>query len=115
MQAEGDVDHPLLCEALQIGNPGTFEVRGCGGVSYVDPADGLLSVQEVHSCGLFGAGGQQAVDRAAAQRGGLDVLGVGDQQDRQTVDWNCSMDTTNGEQEERKRERPHRVGQTVVC
>lgn len=106
MQAEGDVDHSLLCEALQIGNPGTFEVSGRGRVSYMDPADGLFGVQEVHGRGLFGAGGQQAVDRAAAQGGGLDVLGVGDQQDRQTVDWNCSMDTTNGEQEERKKNVP---------
>ena len=102
VQAEGNVDHPLLCEALQTGNPGTFEVRGRGGVSYVDPADGLLGVQEVHGRGLFGASGQQAVDRAAAQGGGLDVLGVGDQQDRQTIDRSCSMDTTYGEQEEHK-------------
>ncbi|TNN81332.1 hypothetical protein EYF80_008388 [Liparis tanakae] len=70
-----------------IGNLGTFEVCGCGCVSDMDPADSLLVVEEVHGCGLFGAGGQQAVHRGAAQGGGLDVLGVGDQQDRQTVYW----------------------------
>lgn len=58
MQAEGDVDDSLLCEALQIGNLGTFEVCGCGCVSDMDPADSLLGVEEVHGCSLFGAGGQ---------------------------------------------------------
>lgn len=87
MQAERDVDDSLLSEALQIGNLGTFEVRGRGGFSHMDPADHFLSVQEVHGCGLLGASGQQAVDCCAAQRGGLDVLGVGDQQHRQTVHW----------------------------
>lgn len=65
MQAEGDVNDSLLCEALQIGDLGTFEVCGCGGISYMDPADSLLGVEEVHSRGLFGASGQQAVDCGA--------------------------------------------------
>lgn len=94
MQAEGDVDDPLLGEALQIGNLGTFQVRGRRGVSHVDPADGLLGVDEIHGRGLFGAGGQQAVDSGAAQGGGLDVLGVGDQQDGQTVDRYCDRNRT---------------------
>lgn len=87
VQAEGDVDDSLLCEALQIRDLGTLEVRGCGGVSHVDPADGLLGIEEVHRRRLFGAGGQQAVDRGAAQRCGLDVLRVGNQQNGQTVHW----------------------------
>lgn len=87
VQAEGDVDDSLLSEALQIWDLGALEVCGRGRVPDVDPADGLLSIQEVHGCGLFGAGGQQAVDSGATQGGGLDVLGVGDQQDGQTVDW----------------------------
>lgn len=93
MQAEGYVDDSLLCEALQIGDLGTFEVCGRGGVSHMDPADSLLGVEEVHCCGLFGAGGQQAVDCGATQGGGLDVLGVGDQQDRQAVyrHWNATQ------------------------
>lgn len=82
VQAKGDVDGSLLREALQIWDLGTFEVCGRGGVSYVDPANSLLGIEEVHGCGLFGAGGQQAVDSGATQGGGLDVLGVGDQQDR---------------------------------
>lgn len=53
----------------------------------MDPADSLLSVEEVHGRGLLGAGGQQAVDCGAAQRSGLDVLGVSDQQDGQPVYW----------------------------
>lgn len=58
----------------------------------MDPADSLLGIEEVHGCGLFGAGGKQAVDSGATQGGGLDVLGVGDQQDRQTVyrHWNVT-------------------------
>lgn len=57
----------------------------------MDPADSLLSVEEVHRCGLFGAGGQQAVHCSAAKGGDLDVLGVGDQQDRQTVYWHWKV------------------------
>lgn len=53
----------------------------------MDPADSLLNIEEVHGCGLFGAGGQQAVDCSAAKGRDLDVLGVGDQQDRQAVYW----------------------------
>lgn len=94
VQAERNIDDSLLCEALQIWDLGTFEVCGRRGVSYVDPADSLLGVKEVHGCGLFGAGGQQAVDSGAAQGGGLDVLGVGDQQDRQTVYWHWNVTWT---------------------
>lgn len=94
VQAERNVDDSLLREALQIWDLGTFEVCGRRGVSYVDPADSLLGVEEVHGCGLFGAGGQQAVDSGAAQGGGLDVLGVGDQQDRQTVYWHWNVTWT---------------------
>lgn len=87
MEAEGDVDDPLLREALQVGDPGALEVRGRGRVAHVDPADRLLGVEEVHGRGLLGGGGQQAVDGGAAQGGGLDVLGVGDQQDGQAFHW----------------------------
>lgn len=51
----------------------------------MNPADGLLSINEVHGRGLLGADGQRAVDRGAAQGGGLDVLGVGYQEDRQPL------------------------------
>lgn len=87
VQAEGNVDDSLLGEALQIWDLCTFEVCGRRRVSHVDPAHRLLGIHKVHGGGLFGAGGQEAVDGGAAQRGGLDVLGVGNQQDRQTVDW----------------------------
>lgn len=64
----------------------------------MDPADCLLGVEEVHGRGLFGAGGQQTVDCGAAKRGGLDVLGVGDQQDGQTVHrhWRCDTVDRSG-------------------
>lgn len=87
VEAEGDVDDPLLREALQVWNPGALEVCRRGRVAHVDPADRLLDIEEVHGGGLFGGGGQQAVDSGAAQGRGLDVLGVGDQQDRQAVHW----------------------------
>lgn len=61
----------------------------------MDPADSLLGIEEVHGCGLFGAGGQQAVDTGAAQGGGLDVLGVGDQQDGQAVYWHWNVTWTH--------------------
>lgn len=54
----------------------------------MDPAHRFLGIHKVHGGGLFGAGRQEAVDSGATQRGGLNVLGVGNQQDRQTVYWN---------------------------
>lgn len=57
VQAEGDVDGLLLREALGIGEFGTLELGGCGGVSHVDPAHGLLGIDKVHSGGLLGVDG----------------------------------------------------------
>lgn len=94
VEAEGDVDDPLLREALQVRDPGALEVRGRGRVAHVDPADRLLGVEEIHGRGLLGGCGQQAVDGGAAQGGGLDVLGVGDQQDGQAVHWHWGADRT---------------------
>lgn len=99
MQAEGDVDDSFLGEAFQVGDLGTFEVRGCRRVAHVDPAHRLLGVHKVHGGGLLGAGGQQAVNDRAAQGGGLDVLGVGDQQHGQTVHRHC-RDGVNGRRSE---------------
>lgn len=87
VQAQGDVDGALLGEALQVGDLGALELGAGGRVAHVDPAHRLLSVQEVHGGGLLGAGGQQAVDRGAAQKRGLDVLGVGYEEDRGPVHW----------------------------
>ena len=81
MQAEGDIYDSFISEALQVGNLGTFEVCRGGRVPHVDPADCFLRIKEVHGGGLFGGGGQEAVDCGAAQRRSLDVLGVRDQQD----------------------------------
>lgn len=79
MQAEGDVDGLLLREALGIGKLGTLELRGSGRVAHVDPAHGLLGVDEVHSGGLFVVDGNGV---CSTQRGGLDVLGVGYKEER---------------------------------
>lgn len=87
MEAEGDVDDPFLREALQVRDLGALEVCRRGRVAHVDPADRLLGVEEIHGCGLLRGCGQQAVDGGATQGGGLDVLGVGDQQDGQAVHW----------------------------
>lgn len=92
MEAEGDVDDPFLRKALQVRDSGAFEVRRRRGVAYVDPADPLLGVEKVHGRGLLCGCGQQAVDGGAAQGGGLDVLGVGDQQDGQAVHWHWDVD-----------------------
>lgn len=53
VQAEGDVDGLLLCEALGIGELGTLELGGSRRVTHVDPAHSLLGVDEVHSSGLL--------------------------------------------------------------
>lgn len=59
----------------------------------MNPADSFLGINEVHGRGLFGAGGQQAVDRGATQGGGLDILGIGDQQNGQAVHWHWKHNT----------------------
>lgn len=87
MQAEGDVDGPLVSDALRVGDLGALELRAGGGVTHMDPADRFLCVQKVHGGGLLGASEGQAVGIGAGQRGGLNVLGVGDEQDGRTVDW----------------------------
>lgn len=87
MQAETDVDGPLVGDALHVGDLGALELRAGGGVTHVDPADGFLRVQEVHGGGLLGASEGQAVSSGASQRRGLDVLGVGNEQDGRAVDW----------------------------
>lgn len=94
VEAEGDVDDPFLREGLQVGDPGALEVRRRGRVAHVDPADHLLGVEEIHGRGLLCGCGQQAVDGGAAQGGGLDVLGVGDQQDGQAVHRHWGADMT---------------------
>lgn len=94
VEAEGDVDDPFLREGLQVRDPGALEVRRRGRVAHVDPADRLLGVEEIHGRGLLCGCGQQAVDGGAAQGGGLDVLGVGDQQDGQAVHRHWGADMT---------------------
>lgn len=53
VEAEGDVDDPLLREALQVRDLGALEVRRRRRVAHVDPADCLLGVEEVHGRGLL--------------------------------------------------------------
>lgn len=67
MQAEGDVDGPLLYEALEIGDLGTFQDRLRGTVTNMDPADCVFDVVEVHGSGLLGAGGSDVRDGPTAQ------------------------------------------------
>lgn len=82
VEAEGDVDGLLLCEALGIGEPGTLELGGSRRVTHVDPAHGLLGVYEVHSSGLLSVDGDGV---SSAQGGGLDVLGVGYEEVRMPI------------------------------
>lgn len=60
----------------------------------MDPADSLLGIEEIHGRGLFGASRQQAVDCGPTKGSDLDVLGVGDQQDRQAVYWHWKVTWT---------------------
>lgn len=82
VQAEGDVDGLLLCEALGIGELGTLELGGSGRVTHVDPAHGLLGVDEVHSGGLLSVDGDGV---SSTQGGGLDVLRVGYEEVRMPI------------------------------
>lgn len=95
VQAEGDVDDPLVGDALQVGDLGTLELRSCGGVTHVDPADRFLCVQEVHGGGLLGAREGQAVGIGPRQGRGLDVLRVGDEEDGRAVDRNYRTSRRN--------------------
>lgn len=85
VQAEGDVDGALLHKALQVGDLGTLEDGLGGAVTHVNPAHRVFNVVEVHGRGLLGAGGGDVGHRGAAQVGGQDVLGVGDEQHRRPV------------------------------
>ena len=58
----------------------------------MDPADRFLFVQEVHGGGLLGAGEGQAVGIGSRQGRGLDVLGISDEEDGRTVDWDYKRD-----------------------
>lgn len=97
MQAERDVDHPDIREALG-GDLGALELGGGGTVAHVDPTDGVLAVNEVHGRGLLGGHGEGLL---AAQVRGLDALGVGDEEQRSTIHWLwtwTSANNTFGEQ-----------------
>lgn len=52
MQAQGDVNNSLFGEALGIRELGTLEHGGTWRITYMDPADGFLGIDEVHGCGL---------------------------------------------------------------
>lgn len=84
MEAEGDVDGADVGDGLQVWDAGTLQVGGGGGFAHVYPADGLVSIDEVHRHGLLGGDGVEP-GRGAAQRGAADVVEVGDKQHGQAV------------------------------
>lgn len=87
MEAEGDVDGADVGDGLQVWDAGTLQVGGGGGFAHVYPADGLVSIDEVHGHGLLGGDGAEPGGRGAAQRGAADVVEVGDEQHGQAVHW----------------------------
>lgn len=86
MQAEGDVDGADVRDGLEVGDTGALELGGSGSVAHIYPADGLLSIDEVHGHCLLGGDGGQA-GRRAAQGGAADVMEVSNQQHGQTIHW----------------------------
>lgn len=84
VEAEGDVDGADVGDGLQVRDAGTLQVGGGGGFAHVNPADGLVSIDEVHRHGLLGGDGVEP-GRGAAQRGAADVVEVGDEQHGQAV------------------------------
>lgn len=84
MEAEGDVDGADVGDRLQVRDAGTLQVRGGGGFAHVYPADGLVSVDEVHRHGLLGGDGMEP-GQGATQCSAADVVEVGDQQHGQAV------------------------------
>lgn len=84
VEAEGDVDGADVGDRLQVRDAGTLQVRGGGGFAHVYPADGLVSVDEVHGHGLLGGDGMEA-GQGATQCSAADVVEVGDQQHGQAV------------------------------
>lgn len=79
MQAEGDVDGPLLNKALEIGDLSTFQDGLRGTVTNVDPADCVFCIVEVHGSGLLGAGGSNIGDGPTIQVRSHYVLRVGNE------------------------------------
>lgn len=84
MEAESDVDGADVGDGLQVWDAGTLQVGGSRGFTHVYPANGLVSIDEVHRHGLLGVDGMEP-GRGAAQRGAADVVEVGDEQHGQAV------------------------------
>lgn len=84
MQGDGDVNGADISDILEVRDAGAFQLCGCRGVTHVYPADSLLSIDEVHSHGLFGGNRGQS-RHGATQGGAADVMEVSDQQHRQAI------------------------------
>ena len=86
MQAEGDVDCAVAGDGLEVLDGGALQLGGSRGFTNIDPADSLVSIDEVHCHGLLvGDGGQP--ECGATQGGAADVMEVSDQQHRQAIHW----------------------------
>lgn len=86
MEAEGDVDGANVSDTLEVRDTGTLQLGSSGGVTHIDPADSLLSIDEVHRHSLL-SGDVGQPGRRAAQGGAADVMEVSNQQHRQTIHW----------------------------
>lgn len=85
MQTQGDVDDVDAGDTLKVRDAGTLQLSGSRCVTHINPADSLLSIDKVHSHGLFSGYGGQPGGGGAAQCGAADVTEVGDQQHRQAI------------------------------
>lgn len=57
MQAESDVNSSDVADCLQVLDVGTFQLSSSRSITYVYPADSLLSVNKVHRHGLLSGDG----------------------------------------------------------
>lgn len=85
MQAERDVDGADVGDRLEVWDAGALQLGGGWGFTHVYPADSLVSIDKVHGRRLLGGDGVQP-GSGATQGGAADVVEVGDQQHRQTID-----------------------------
>lgn len=65
VQVDRNVDGADVGDGLDVGDACALQVRGCRCFPHIDPADGLLGIDEVHGHRLLGGDGGQSGRGAA--------------------------------------------------
>lgn len=86
VQAKSDVNGSDVGDCLQVLDAGTLQLSRGRSVTYIYPADSLLSINKVHCHRLLsGDGGEPSA--GATQGGASNIVEIGNQQDRKTIHW----------------------------